>query len=352
VDGVLIQATQLVNGVTLAQVPCDRVEYWHVELDSHDILLAEGLAAESYLDCGNRTAFNNGGAFLEAHPDFRPKYWNETCVPLLLEGPEVQHAKAPLLRRAQELGCLLTDDSDLHIIADGERVEPMALGDKRSAFVLPEACQNIELRCRTFILVHVDGASGDRRSLGICVNSLQIDGIEVNLEGDAAFAQGWHKLERYPDTTLRWSCDRFPVAARRRADGQGYSSAPCGYDLRRVSKIVGVWRQDAPRGRYAGKAILGVLRANTGLRRGPEGAYTGASLGDVASRNFPIAREEDIMFNVIGRMSRKGAVMVVIFRGAGLLPYASDVAGTIAKEHIAVSVSEGISPYAVEELPP
>ena len=101
-----------------------------------------------------------------------------------------------------------------------------------------------------------------------------------------------------------------------------------------------------------GNTILGVLRVNTGLRRGLEGAYTGVSLGDVAIRNFTIAREEDIMFDVIGRMSRKNAVMVIVFRAAGLLPHASNVAGLITKEHVADSVSESISPYAADEMSP
>ena len=37
------------------------IEYFHVELDRHDVLFAEGLAAESYLDTGNRGLFANGG---------------------------------------------------------------------------------------------------------------------------------------------------------------------------------------------------------------------------------------------------------------------------------------------------
>ena len=94
--------------------------------------------------------------------------------------------------------------------------------------------------------------------------------------------------------------------------------------------------------------IVGVLRVNTGLRRGLEGAYTGVSLGEVASRNFTTARKEDIMFNVIGRMSRESAVMVVVLRGTGLVPRASDVVGLITKEHIADSVSDSISPYAAD----
>ena len=35
--------------------------YHHVELAAHDVLIAEGLAAESYLDTGDRSSFSNGG---------------------------------------------------------------------------------------------------------------------------------------------------------------------------------------------------------------------------------------------------------------------------------------------------
>jgi hypothetical protein len=50
VDGRLICARQLVNGTTIRQEKAwSSVEYFHVELDTHAILLAEGLRAESYL---------------------------------------------------------------------------------------------------------------------------------------------------------------------------------------------------------------------------------------------------------------------------------------------------------------
>ncbi|SDP89405.1 Hint domain-containing protein, partial [Phyllobacterium sp. OV277] len=42
-DEVLIPAGYLINGATIAQVDVDEVTYWHVELGSHDILLANGL---------------------------------------------------------------------------------------------------------------------------------------------------------------------------------------------------------------------------------------------------------------------------------------------------------------------
>jgi hypothetical protein len=37
------------------------VDYYHVELDQHAILLAEGRPAESYLNTGNRGFFANSG---------------------------------------------------------------------------------------------------------------------------------------------------------------------------------------------------------------------------------------------------------------------------------------------------
>src|SRR6185437_14621920 len=57
---VLIGASALVNGGSVAQIETDEVTYWHVELDRHDILIANGLPAESYMDCGNRGWFTGG----------------------------------------------------------------------------------------------------------------------------------------------------------------------------------------------------------------------------------------------------------------------------------------------------
>ena len=126
-DGVLIPIRYLMNGRSIAQVETATVEYWHIELDEHDILLAEGLPAESYLDCGNRSAFVNGGAFIEANPDFEPKDWRATCLPLVKQGSEVAKAKTRLLARVFEEGHELTREADAHVLADGRRIEPIRL---------------------------------------------------------------------------------------------------------------------------------------------------------------------------------------------------------------------------------
>jgi hypothetical protein len=88
VDEVLIPVRCLVNGFTIVQEPVDEVSYFHVELPSHDVILAEGLPAESYLDTGNRGAFENGGSVRQLHPDFAQDVWQaEACAAQITHGP-------------------------------------------------------------------------------------------------------------------------------------------------------------------------------------------------------------------------------------------------------------------------
>jgi CIC family chloride channel protein len=84
--------------------------------------------------------------------------------------------------------------------------------------------------------------------------------------------------------------------------------------------------------------IYGVIRVNTGLRRGLEAAHTGVSLGDVASRNFIEVPEDETAFEVIRHMWRRNAIMAVVLRGG-------EVAGVITKEHVADSVADSIKAY-------
>jgi hypothetical protein len=195
-EGVLIPACALINGLSVAQVQTERVEYWHVELDAHDILLAEGLPAESYIDCGNRAAFSNGGDFIEAHPDFLPKHWGETCLPLVKDGPEVARAKARLIAALQARGHALTHEAEAHIVADGKMIAPVRLSEGRLAFALPAGVEKPVLWSRAFIPAHTGATSEDPRELGLCIGRLQVDGEDVALDRDAVLGSGWHEAER------------------------------------------------------------------------------------------------------------------------------------------------------------
>jgi hypothetical protein len=57
VDDVLVPVRRLLNGGSVARVARESVTYYHVQLPEHAAIFAEGLAAESYLDTGNRAQF-------------------------------------------------------------------------------------------------------------------------------------------------------------------------------------------------------------------------------------------------------------------------------------------------------
>ena len=94
---VLIPAGSLVNGSTIQQVEVDEITYWHVELDSHEIILAEGLPAESYLEMGNRSFFGAGDVVaLHGNPDGHVPTHADFCRPFVDGGPLLEAVKARL----------------------------------------------------------------------------------------------------------------------------------------------------------------------------------------------------------------------------------------------------------------
>jgi hypothetical protein len=99
-DGVLIPVKLLINGSTVRQVKMDRVVYHHVELEEHDVILAEGLPAETYLDAGHRDTFS-GGVVTALYPDFTARRWEMVAsAPLALTGPGLDGVRRRLAARA------------------------------------------------------------------------------------------------------------------------------------------------------------------------------------------------------------------------------------------------------------
>lgn len=86
---VLVPIMCLINGTSIDRIAVDQVTYWHIELDRHDILFAEGLPAESFLDYGNRPWFENGPVHALANPDFIPPGLMGRCRPVAIDGPIV-----------------------------------------------------------------------------------------------------------------------------------------------------------------------------------------------------------------------------------------------------------------------
>ena len=67
VDGILCEAGALVNGTTIARVPLQELgesyTVYHVETDAHEIILANGAPAETFVDNASRKAFDNYAEF-------------------------------------------------------------------------------------------------------------------------------------------------------------------------------------------------------------------------------------------------------------------------------------------------
>ena len=103
VEDVLIPARCLVNNLNVTIDRSSQVEYFHIELQRHDVVLAEGLPAETYLENGDRANFDNGGLPARLHPDFASLTWeNEGYAPLTLAGPELEQVRSLLAQRAHQ----------------------------------------------------------------------------------------------------------------------------------------------------------------------------------------------------------------------------------------------------------
>jgi hypothetical protein len=95
VNQVLIPIRHLINGSSIVQVPVERATYHHVELAEHDVLLAEGLPAESFLDMRDGTKYSNRSGPVRLYPDFSARMWEAFgCARLVVTGPELAAARA------------------------------------------------------------------------------------------------------------------------------------------------------------------------------------------------------------------------------------------------------------------
>ena len=88
IGDVLVPASALVNGTSIVQLEAvDQVDYFHLELDSHDVILAEGALSETFVDDANRGMFHNAANYRHLYPDRVP-------VPANYYAPRVEGGEA------------------------------------------------------------------------------------------------------------------------------------------------------------------------------------------------------------------------------------------------------------------
>ena len=108
-DGALVPARLLVNGSSIVvERGMSEVHYYHVELESHDVLLAEGAAAESWLDTGNRLWFENGDVAMMQVDAMLEGYGtgfdaSRACAPLVHGGETLAAIRDAIAARALTL---------------------------------------------------------------------------------------------------------------------------------------------------------------------------------------------------------------------------------------------------------
>jgi hypothetical protein len=240
IDEVLIPVEFLVNHRTILwDDHAQEVEIYHVELESHDILIANGAPAESYRDDGNRWLFQNANEGWHLPPQ-------EPYAPVLTGGPVVDAVWRRLLDRAGPRNSLpLTDDPDLHLVIDGERVDAVGRTDSAYVFRLPVNPGSVIVASRVGTPSEL-GIARDPRSLGVALRRVAIrQGAKFMLldADDDRLTTGFHGYE--PDDNLRWTegYAELPIEAFARFDKgaevelhlSGATLYPdCGEDMRQA----------------------------------------------------------------------------------------------------------------------
>jgi hypothetical protein len=199
-DGVLIPVEFLVNHRSILwDDHAQEVSIYHIELATHDVLIANGAAAESYRDDGNRWLFRNANPAWEAEPE-------QPCAPLLTGGELVDKLWWRLLNRAgPRPGLPLTDDPGLHLQVDGRRLLPEQQSPTSYAFHLPARPCSVRLVSRAGSPQEL-GIGRDPRSLGVAVGQLVLAAPHWTRSlaaDDARLVDGYHNFESGPD--LRWT---------------------------------------------------------------------------------------------------------------------------------------------------
>lgn len=200
-DGVLVAAHRLVNGRSIVVETVSQVTYWHIELESHDILLAEGMPVESYLDTGNRHSFEGG--VMQLHADFTsdPKrYETHGAAPLVTDPDRVRPIWLRLDDRSRRQDT--TESAELTLVANGQHILPDTDGSGRHWFTIPPGTLQAVLTSRSGYPSDHAPWAGDRRRLGVSVRRILCDGQPLGLN---RLGEGWYPMEREGITSWRWT---------------------------------------------------------------------------------------------------------------------------------------------------
>ena len=200
IDDVLIPIEFLINHRSIIwDDQAQDLWLYHIELQGHDVLLANGAPAESYRDDGNRSLFQNAGSGRGLPPQ-------PPCAPVVTGGPLVDAAWRRLLERAgPRPGLVLTADPDLHLEVDGQRVDASASYPGRFVVTLTTQPDQVRIVSRAGVPQEL-GIARDPRSLGVALRRVVTrKGARLRMieAADPLLQQGFHLFEEA--NGFRWT---------------------------------------------------------------------------------------------------------------------------------------------------
>ncbi|MFT8722089.1 MAG: Hint domain-containing protein [Acetobacter malorum] len=229
-NGKFIPARMLVND---RSVFYDRsvtdYTYYHLETETHSVIMADGVLTESYLDTGNRRSFRQDGKVFILGG--KPKSWAlHAAAPLGTERDFVEPVFRQIEERAKGKNFVLhtekpdlTSQSDLHLVtAAGDILRPTRRHEGEVIFMLPDGVEAVRIVSNRSRPCDVFGPFvDDRRMLGVAVGEIRLveQGQTIKLTNhltDASLS-GWHAPE---GGGSRWTTgDAFLSLGQRQSDG-------------------------------------------------------------------------------------------------------------------------------------
>lgn len=103
VGDVLVPAGLLVDGEVIRKARgLEAVQYFHLEFEEHQIILAEGTPTESYIDLGNRRMFENFAEYAELYGMDAADMPMQRRFTIVTEGPALERVRSRLAAQTRK----------------------------------------------------------------------------------------------------------------------------------------------------------------------------------------------------------------------------------------------------------
>ncbi|MBF0860898.1 tail fiber protein [Gluconobacter kanchanaburiensis] len=214
-DGRFVPVRMLINGRSIFfDKSIVSYDYYHVETEDHSVIMADGVLTESYLDTGNRRAFDQNGPVVSIRQS-RNLTWDDAAAPLDVS----RHFVEPLFRSLQSRADhveysgrsqapILTYEDGLRLVTEaGQILHPIRKAKDRVMFKIPSGVRSVRILSNASRPCDVIGPFlDDRRILGVLVGSIELFESDITTRLICHLhdidLSGWNNVE---NAAMRWT---------------------------------------------------------------------------------------------------------------------------------------------------